>query len=207
MLKIWGRTNSVNVQKVLWCAAELGLEYERIDAGMAFGQNDEDWFLAMNPNGRIPVIDDDGFSLWESNTIVRYLAARYGDGDLYPDSAQIRADAERWMDWQLSVLNGPLTVIFWGLVRTPPEQRDAEAIQRGETDTNAALNLLDQHLANRSYVAGSQFTVGDIPVGAMVYRWFLLPEIERPEFSHLQMWHGRLCERDAFRAHVILPLS
>jgi glutathione S-transferase len=207
MLKIWGRTNSVNVQKALWCIGELGLAHERIDAGMQYGKNNEDGFLQMNPNGRVPVIDDDGFTLWESNTIVRYLSAKHSPGDLYPESLPVRADSERWMDWQLTVLSPPMTVAFWQLVRTPPERRDMQQARQGAQDAGTALVMLDRHLAGRDYVAGATLSMGDIPVGAMVYRWYALPDIERPELANLRAWYERLSERPAFQTHVMLPLT
>ena len=207
MLKIWGRTNSVNVQKVMWCVGELRLGHERIDAGMAFGKNNEDWFLALNPNGRVPLIDDEGFTLWESNSIVRYLAAKHDLGGLYPESLTERADAERWMDWLLTVLNGPMTVVFWNLVRTPEGQRDMAQVAQGVKESRAAFAMLDKQLSGRDYVLGEQLTMADIPVGAMTYRWYAMPEIERPDLPNLQAWYERLSQRPAFRQHVMLPLT
>jgi len=206
MLKIWGRTNSVNVQKAMWCIAELGLEHQRIDAGLQFGVNKEDWYLAMNPNGLVPVIDDDGFILWESNTIVRYLAAKHGSGSLCPDDLATRATAESWMDWQLTVLGQPMTAVFWNLIRTAPENRDMNAIAAGVKQANQVYAMLDQHLANRDYVCGDTFTIGDIPVGAMTYRWYAL-SVEHQDLPNLYAWYQRLCERPAFQQHVMLPLS
>jgi glutathione S-transferase len=207
MLKIWGRTNSVNVQKVLWCRAELGVPCERIDAGLQHGKNKEAWYLQLNPNGRVPLLQDGEFSLWESNSIVRYLSAKYGLGGLSPESLETRAHAERWMDWQLSTLVPPVTVVFWNLIRTPPEQRDTAAVARNIEEANRAVALLDGHLASQPFVAGGEFSMGDIPVGATVHRWLALPDIERPPLAAVRAWHGRLTQRPAFRAHVMLPLS
>ncbi len=207
MLTIWGRTNSVNVQKVLWCAAELGLPVARHDAGLAYGKNDEPWYLALNPNGRVPLLVDGDFSLWESNTIVRYLAAKHDFGGLYPASPEERALAERWMDWQLSTLARPLGIVFQGLVRTPPERRDRAAIAAAAAELPPAFAILDRHLEQRPYVAGDRFTVGDIPVGAFAHRWLSLEAIERPALPALERWHAALAERPAFREHVMLPLS
>ena len=207
MLTIFGRTNSVNVQKVLWCLAELGVPYERIDAGLAHGKNKEPWYLALNPNGLIPLLQDGAFTLWESNTIVRYLAAKHGFGGLYPASPEERALAERWMDWQLSTLVVPVSIVFQNLLRRPPEQRDAAAIARNTTEANRAVALLDAHLARQPYVAGDAFTIGDIPVGATTHRWLEIPGIERPAFPAVRAWRDRLAERAGFKAHVMLPLS
>ncbi len=206
MLKIYGRNNSSNVMKVMWTVEELGLPCEREDVGMAFGRNDEPWYLAMNPNRLVPAIDDEGFTLWESNTIVRYLAAKYGDGTLSPHDPQKRADSERWMDWQLTTLNGPIGVIFWGLVRTPPEKRDMAVIQKGIEDCAKVWSILDKHLATRKFVGGDTLTIGDIPVGVMVNRWFRI-DFERPPLPHLEAWFKRLCERPAYQKHILIPIT
>jgi glutathione S-transferase len=207
MLTIYGRTNSVNVQKVLWCLAELGVPYARIDAGLEHGKNDEPWYLALNPNGRVPLLQDGAFNLWESNTIVRYLASKHGEGTLCPASPEARALAERWMDWQLSTLIQPVSIVFQNLFRRPVEQRDAAAIARNTAEANRAVALLDAHLATQPYVAGETFTMGDIPVGAVAHRWLEIPDIERPPFAAVRAWRRRLAERAGFRTHVLLPLS
>jgi glutathione S-transferase len=206
MLKIWGRTSSVNVQKVLWCADEIGLEYQRIEAGGAFGVTREAAYLAMNPNAVVPTIDDDGFVLWESNTIVRYLAAKHSAGSLYPSDPRSRAEGERWMDWQLSTANGGMVTIFWGLIRTKPEERNSAAIEAARQSMCEVWSRLDRRLADRDYVGGDSFTMGDIPIGALVYRWFNLA-IERNDLPHLKAWYDRLTKRPAYRKHVMVVLS
>ncbi len=207
MLTIYGRTNSVNVQKVLWCLAELAVPYTRIDAGLEHGKNNEPWYLALNPNGRIPLLTDGAFTLWESNTIVRYLAGKHGLGAFCPASLETRALAERWMDWQLSTLIVPVSIVFQNLIRRPAAERDADAIARNLLEANRALALLDAHLAGHAYVAGDTFTMGDIPVGATAHRWLEIPGIERPPFEAVRAWRARLAERPAFRRHIQLPLS
>lgn len=207
MLTIYGRTNSVNVQKVLWCLAELDLPYTRIDAGLAYGKNDEPWYLELNPNGKVPLLQDGSFTLWESNTIVRYLSAKHAAGTLCPTSFEARALAERWMDWQLSTLIAPVTVVFQNLIRRPAAERDAAAIARNLREANRAMTLLDAHLQRHPYVAGDRFTMGDIPVGAVAHRWLEIPDLERPPLDAVRGWHARLAERAAFRTHVQLPLS
>ncbi|HLF10419.1 MAG TPA: glutathione S-transferase N-terminal domain-containing protein, partial [Gammaproteobacteria bacterium] len=162
MLTIWGRTNSVNVQKVMWCIAELGIPCARIDAGLTHGKNHEEWFLQLNPNGRVPLLQDGEFSLWESNSIVRYLSAKYDRGRLYPQSLEIRAHAEQWMDWQLSTLVRPVSIVFWNLIRLPESERDAEAVAKAAAEAQSALALLDRHLAAQRFVAGDHFSMGDI---------------------------------------------
>jgi len=205
MLRIWGRTNSVNVKKALWCAEELGLEYERIDAGMQFGVVDTPEYRRMNPMGRVPTIDDDGFVLWESHSIVRYLCAKHSAGNLWPTDLRLRAGAERWMDWAFS-FQAAMRDVFWGLIRTPPEKRDAKAIEAGCKQSAELAAMLDAHLAARPYVAGASFTMGDIPIGCEVQRWLRVP-IERASQPHLEAWFERLRERLPFRKIVDQPLT
>jgi glutathione S-transferase len=206
MLKIWGRNNSINVQKAMWTIGELGLAHERIDAGMQYGTVNEPWYRAMNPNGRVPTIDDDGFILWESNAVVRYLCARHGAGNLCPADARAHADADRWMDWCTSTVAPVMTPLFWGLIRTAPEKRDPRAIGEHAKSMAGLAAILDAHLARRPYMAGDSLSMGDIPIGCFIYRWYALP-LERAELPHLHAWYARLCARPAFREHVMLPLS
>jgi glutathione S-transferase len=202
MLKIWGRNTSVNVQKVMWAVGEFGLAHERMDVGGSFGKNNEAPYLAMNPNGLVPTLEEDGFVLWESNAIVRYLAAKYGAGTLEPADARARARANSWMDWQLTVAHPPLTPVFWGLVRTPPEKRDHAAIEAGKVKTIAAMKILDAQLATSPFVAGDTLSMGDIPVALMAYRFRrLVPE--RPPLEHLERWFAAIEQRPAFKEHVL----
>jgi glutathione S-transferase len=205
MLKIWGRTNSVNVKKALWCAEELGLQYQRIDAGLKFGVVDTPEYRRMNPNGLVPTIEDGDFVLWESHAIVRYLAARHGAGGLWPSDPRQRADADRWMDWAFT-FQAAFRPVFWGLIRTPPEKRDAAAIEDGRLKSGKLLDVLDAALAGRRYVAGESLTMGDIPIGCHVQLWMRLP-IDRPQHPHLAAWFARLLERPAYRKVVDIPLS
>jgi len=206
MLKIWGRVNSINVMKVLWCAGELGLDYERVDAGMSFGVVGEDWYGAMNPNRKVPTVDDGGVVLWESNTVVRYLAARYGAGGLWPEDPAQRARSEKWMDWQLSTLQEDMTYLFWGLVRKAPDKQDPQRQAEAAKRLGALWAMLDAELEGRDYVAGDRLTIGDIPVGCFAWRWSELP-VERPSLPNFEAWHRRLQGRPAFREHVMLPLT
>lgn len=205
MLKIWGRTNSVNVKKTLWAAEELGVKYERIEAGLQFGVNKTPEYLKMNPTGLVPTIDDGGFVLWESHTIVRYLAAKHGAGTLWPTDIKMRADAERWMDWAFTFQNA-MRPVFWGLIRTPAEKRDMKAIEDGRRKCIELLAIPEAGLAGKQYVAGNAFTMGDIPLGCEVQRWMRVP-IERPGFPNVQAWFERLCARPLFRKLVDLPLT
>lgn len=205
MLKLWGRTNSVNVKKALWCLEELGLPYERMDAGMQYGVVNTPEYRKMNPNGRVPTLEDDGFVLWESHSIVRYLCAKHSMGKLCPADLQVRADAERWMDWAFTFQNA-MRDVFWGLIRTPPEKRDAKAIAAGTKASHELAGILEGVLAGRACVAGEEFTMGDIPIGCEVQRYLRVP-IERPAWPHLEAWFERLRRRPPFAKHVDLPLT
>ena len=204
MLKIWGRVNSVNVKKALWCLEELGLKYERIDAGLQFGVVNTAEYRNMNPNGLVPTIDDDGFVLWESHSIVRYLSAKHGKGVLWPQDERTRAVANQWMDWAFT-FQGGVRDAFWNLIRTPAEKRDAKAIEASRAKSGQLAAILDAALDGKLYVAGS-FSMGDIPLGAEVQRWMRLP-MERPKLPHLEAWFERLCARPAFKKIVDIPLS
>ena len=205
-LRIWGRISSINVQKVVWTARELGLAFERIDAGGAFGGNRTPEYLRMNPNGKIPVIDDEGFVLWESNAIVRYLAARHGSGTLWPNDPHQRADADRWMDWHATELMPAMRNAFMQLVRTAPEQRSQPLVEASNVATEPLLAILDEHLAGRHYLCAQQFTVADIAVGASVHRWFGLPQPNLPR-PNVQGWYRRLMTRPAAAGVLTLPIT
>ena len=204
MIRIWGRTNSVNVKKVLWCLDELGLAYERTDAGLQYGVVNTPEYRKMNPNGLVPTMDEDGFILWESHSIVRYLADKYGKGVLRPMDLEPRSIANQWMDWAFS-FQGSVRDAFWNLIRTPPEKRDAAAIERSRVKSGEMAGILDAALASRMYVAGA-FSMGDIPIGCEVQRWIRLP-MEHPKLPNLEAWFERLCARPAFRKNVDIPLS
>jgi glutathione S-transferase len=206
MLIIWGRNNSVNVQKVLWCCEEMGVEYRRIDAGAAFGVVNTPDYRNLNPNGLVPTIDDGGFVLWESNAIVRYLAAKHAPGNLWPDDLRTRASADRWMDWQQTTFWPAIRPLFMGLIRTAPDKRDPRILEESRLKTAEVLGILDNHLVSRAYVAGDALTIGDIPLGCAVWRWMGMP-IERPELRNVQRWFDSLALRPAYKTIVMLPLS
>ena len=209
MIKIWGRNTSSNVQKAMWGVGELGLEHTRIDVGGAFGKNKESAYLAMNPNGLVPTLEEeDGFLLWESNSIVRYLAGKHDKtGVLEPKDAKQRAVASQWMDWQLSVLGPAITPAFWGLIRTPAEKRDMAAIKAAQEKTTSAMRMVEERLGKSQYLAGDAFSYGDIPVGVMTYRFRqLVPD--RPAMPNMERWFAALAKRKAFQDHVgSIPLS
>jgi glutathione S-transferase len=206
MLKIWGRASSVNVRKVLWCCEELGVPFERVDAGMSFGVVNTPEYRKLNPNGLVPTIEDDGLVLWESHAIVRYLAAKHGAGTLWPTDLRVRADADRWMDWAGSSFLPTFRPVFWGLVRTPAEQRDTKAIGEAAKKCGELAGYVDAALAGRPFIAGGQLTMGDIPLGCHLHLWLKLP-LERPAYANLAAWHKRLLERPAFDKWVNTKIS
>jgi len=205
MLKIWGNADSINVQKVLWCCEELALPYERIDAGRHYGVVNTAEFRRLNPNGLVPTIDDDGFVVWESGTVLRYLAAKHAAGSLWPDDVVARAEADRWIDWSNSTLWPAIVPIFRAFLRTPEHERDDNAVEAARRETLEALAVLDAHLEGRAFVGGERFTMGDIALGCAVWRWMTLP-IERDELPQVQRWFDALSKREAYRKVVMLPL-
>ena len=206
MLKILGRDTSSNVMKVLWACAELDLEFEREDIGGRYGGNDTSDFLRLNPNGLVPVIVDDGFINWESNSCVRYLAAKHDPGGLYPDNLQVRAVAERWMDWQVTTVSPTMIPVFRGMIRTAPENRDMDAIQASRTALSAKMSIINNVLAENTFMTGDTFTMGDIPLGIAAWRWFNMP-IEREEYPHLKRWVDALGERPGYQRHIMKPVT
>ncbi|MGH7082451.1 MAG: glutathione S-transferase family protein [Acetobacteraceae bacterium] len=208
MRKIWGRANSSNVMKVVWLLEELGLPYERLDVGGSFGKTDTAEYRAINPNGLVPTLqEDDGFVLWESNAILRYLCAAHAPGSaLWPTEVHARANVDRWMDWQQTALGPPIGVIFWGLVRTPPEKRDQAAIDVAIRNCTRIWGILEAELARHPYVGGAGFTLGDIPLGVHAHRWFTMA-FDRPLLPHLEMWYKRLRERAPYQAHIAVPVT
>ena len=206
MLKVWGRRNSINVQKVMWAIGELGLEHEHIPAGGTFGGLDTEEFGALNPNRRVPVIDDGGVIVWESHAIVRYLAAKYGAGTLWPADAGSRARADMWMDWTLADLQPAFIGVFWNLYRTPENKRNWDLIRKGVASSATLFRLLDRHLEGKAFLAGDTLTMGDIPAGAQLYRYFEL-EIDRPSLPNVEAWYTRLQQRAAYRAHIMVAFD
>jgi glutathione S-transferase len=208
MLKIWGRNTSSNVQKVIWALAEMKIPFERLDVGGAFGKTKDAFYLAMNPNSLVPVLEEeDGFTMWESNSICRYLAAKHQARVLEPADLKIRARAQMWMDWQLSVMGPAITPVFWGLIRTPPEKRDANAIAAGKEKTIVAVKMMEEQLGRTQYLASNEFSYGDIPVGIAIYRYMqLIPE--RPATPSLDRWYAAISSRPAFKEQIaVVPLS
>lgn len=206
MIQILGRPNSVNVQKVMWAAAEIGVSVNRHDIGGAFGGNDTSEYLSQNPNGRVPTLVDGDFVLWESNAIVRYLSENHGAAPWYPEASHDRALCGQWMDWYLTTLHAPMTVIFWQLIRTAPEDRDHAAIAAAIEEASPVWAILDKHLKNRLYILGDELTMGDVPLGCSAYRWHTM-DFTRPDLPNLKRWWDRLAERDAYKEHVMLPLT
>lgn len=207
MLKVWGRRSSFNVQKVMWLIGELGLATEHIPAGGSFGGLDDPAFLAMNPHGRVPVIDDEGIVVWESHAILRYLAARYGGSAIWPDDAGGRALLDRWMDWAQTTLQPDfLTGVFWGFYRTPDDHRNWPAIRENIARCARHVQLLDSALEGREFLGGDTLTLADVPAGTALYRYFEL-DIERPRAPRVEAWYRRLQERPAYLEHVMVPFG
>lgn len=202
MIRLWGRTTSSNVMKVLWLLDELGLGYERIDAGGAFGGTATPEYRAMHPLGLVPALDDDGFTLFESNVILRYLCNRHAPATkLYPTAAQPRAVVEAWMDFQQTALNAPQSAVFIGYVRTPPEKRDAAALADAVAKAGRIWQVIDARLTARDYIAEADLSLADIAFGPHAHRWFTMPIEDQPDTPHLRAWYDRLLQRPAFRAH------
>lgn len=206
MLKILGRKNSSNVQKVLWACAELGLKFAREDYGGPFGKTKDPDYLALNPNAVVPTLIDGDFALWESNAIVRYLGRQYGIGKIMPADVKGQAAIDQWMDWQQTSVQPGLVPLFWGLVRTKPEDRDQAAIRQGRDKLAAAMGILDRQLWDRAFVLGDTLSAADIPLGVAVYRWFELP-IEREDYPALKAWYARLLARPGYKDQVAVGLT
>jgi glutathione S-transferase len=206
MLKIWGRLSSVNVQKVVWCADEIGLAYERVEAGGAYGLTKTPEYLAMNPNSLVPVIEEDGFVLYESNAIVRYLAARDSPDGLWPNDLRKRADADRWMEWQSTTYTPAMRDAFWQLIRTPAEKRDATALGNSRKECERLSAILDAHLAKTRFLTDHGFTAADIVVGCAAHRWLHLPITREPR-PHLERWYNEIKSRPGARQVTSQPLT
>jgi glutathione S-transferase len=204
MITLWGRISSVNVQKVVFALEETGLPYRRLDAGRGYGVTDTPEYRAMNPNALVPVIEDEGFVLWESNAIVRYLASRAPRSGLLPDDPRVRADADRWMDWTSGTLLAGMGDAFHGIVRTPGS-RPPEAVAASVAATERGFSILEDRLADRPYLAGEAFTMGDVPAACAAHRWLNMP-VERAPRPNLERWYARIRERPASGAALPLPV-
>jgi len=208
MLKIWGRASSSNVMKLLWLCEELGIAFQRLDAGGSFGRTREPAYLAMNPNARIPTIEEpDGFSLWESNSICRYLVATRAPGHaMHPTEPRARARTERWMDWQLGHLNAPMTTIFFTHVRTPEEQRNWPATHAARDEAQALWDMVENSLGAAPYLGGEQPSLADIALGPQLHRWLALPITRAPQ-PRVVAWHAKLMARPGYARHIAVPMS
>jgi glutathione S-transferase len=208
MLTLWGRTNSSNVMKVLWTLDELGLAYERIDAGGPYGRTNEPEYRAMNPLGVVPTLVDNGFSVFESNVIIRYLCnAHAPNSPLYPAAAAPRATVESWMDFQQTALGRPQTVLFQGLIRTAPDQRDMTAIAAAVVEAGRIWGIIDARLAAQPFIVGEDLTLADIAFGPHVHRWLNMAFDGRPELPHLTAWYQRLLARPAYATHCAIAIT
>jgi glutathione S-transferase len=207
MLKVWGRRSSFNVQKVMWLVGELGLAHEHIPAGGSFGGLDAPEFRAMNPHGRVPVVQDGPVTVWESHAVLRYLAARYAPGSFWPEAPADRALIDGWMDWSQTALQPDfLNGVFWGYYRTPEAERDLPAIEKSLARCAEHFRLLDAMLRTQPFLTGDSLSLADIPAGTSLYRFYEL-DIERPELPHVEAWYRRLQMRPAYREHVMIPFE
>lgn len=205
MIKIWGWEGSSNVQKVLWCCDELEVEYQLEDHGWPYAGYKEDPYLGLNPNGLVPTIEDGEFVLWESNSVLRYLAEKYGNGKLTPSTPEMRALSDRWLDWQLTTMGPLMTPVYRALVRTAPENRKAELIRTSSAAAEDGWGILSRYLSQSDYVGGETFSIGDIPLGILAHRWFNLP-MEHQGLDAMKAWYDRLCQRPAYQTHIRKPL-
>ncbi|MGL4636349.1 MAG: glutathione S-transferase family protein [Beijerinckiaceae bacterium] len=206
MLTIYGRINSINVQKPVLACEELRLPYKRIDAGGAFGMVKSPEYMAMNPNSLVPVLVDGDVVLWESNAIVRYLGAKYGDGKIWPRDPVVRAHSDRWMDWQTTAFYPAYAAAFKGIVRTPPEQQNAAEIEASRKATEPMTAILDAALAGRSYLATDHPTIGDIALAPSVFRWLHMP-IARESRPNVEAWCARMAARPGYGNALVLPIT
>lgn len=206
MVRVLGRANSINVQKVMWTASEIGLDVERLDVGGAFGGNKEPGYLAKNPTGLVPTLEDGDFILWESNTIVRYMSEKYGSSPWWPVRIEDRAKANQWMDFFVANLHPQMTIIFWGLIRTPEAERDMNAINAAVEKASGFWKMVDDNLADNAFMTGTAPCFGDVPLGCAAYRWHNL-DIQRPDLPNLKRWYEKLAERVAFQENVMLPMT
>ena len=204
-LKIWGRMSSINVKKVVWTAQELGLDFERHEAGGVHGVVKTPAYVALNPNSQIPVMKDGDYVLWESNVITRYLCAKHSSGNLYPTALEERFDAERWMEWQQTSANPASRNGFWHLVRLPADQRDAALVAQSNAAVELLMAMLDAHLSTRSFMVGERFTMADIPLGCEVQRWFGMPQAREPR-PNIERWFASLAARPAAKGVLDLAL-
>jgi glutathione S-transferase len=208
MMTLWGRKSSINVQKVLWVLAELGLQegadFKQIDAGLHFGINKTPEYLKLNPNGLVPTLEDGSLVLWESNTIMRYLAKKFSSTGAFPDDLASQASSDKWMDWQISTLWPSLRIPFLGLTRVPEEERDYSAIKNAFQESNRLLSIFDGVLANHAFCSGSKFNLGDITIALCVKRWIMLADQypdktgPRTELIHIKRWYEMICANTQF---------
>ena len=207
MIKIFGRSTSSNVQKALWCAAEVGVDFvHEAEYGGDFGRVDETEYRALNPNGLVPTLIHDDFVLWESHSIIRYLGAVFGAGKLWPTDPKTRAASEKWMDWSLSALERAYFPAFYQLIRKSPEQRSQTAVDQAVKDATPLLGILNTALGDGPFVCGDQLTLGDIALAPTLHRWYNL-DIPRPDTPNVRAWYDTALQRPAFGKYVAIELA
>ena len=207
MLTIWGRKSSYNVQKVMWLVAELGAPFMHIELGGDFGGLDTPEFLAMNPHGRVPVLKDGDVIVWESQSILRYLAATYGSPQFWADGPAMRSHSDRWLDWNATTLQPDfLTGVFWGWYRTPTEARNTKAVEAKFAACSCHMQLLDKVIGDKPFLLGDRLSLADIAIGTAFHRYFNM-DIPRPDVPRVVAWHTRLQQRSGYRSHVMIPFT
>lgn len=207
MLVLWGRPTSSNVKKVLWTLEEIGLDYQYVKAGGAYGGLHTPEFLALNPNGLVPTIKDGELVLWESNTIVRYLAARYGKGVLWIEDCGKRAAAEKWMDWTMGTLFEPYKDFLMHTIRLAPDERDPQKVTASVAEFEKGLKVLDYGLKKQPYLSGDSLGIGDIVAGVFIYYYYTMDLPRTKTFSNIETWYKKLQTRPGYIKHVMTPIS
>ena len=206
-LHIWGRLNSINVQKVLWLCEDLKIPFERTDAGMQYGVNKTQSYLQLNPNGLVPVIKDNELVLWESHAILRYLSKKHDVADiLYPKSADQSAKIDQWLDWYNTTAWTVMRPLFWGFIRTKLEERNLQELEKTRVQMSSILKILDYQLKSTPWVTGDHFTIADLPLALIAFRWFNLP-IEREDYQHLSRWFKQIELRPGYIKYASAPLT
>jgi glutathione S-transferase len=207
MLTVYGRKSSFNVQKVMWLVGELGLTHRPVELGGSYGGLDTPEFRAMNPHGRVPVVDDEGTIVWESHAILRYLAASYGRGRFWSDDAAQRSLSDRWIDWSQTTLQPDFLIgVFWGYYRTPASERNVAAVDEKVRRCGQHFRLIDSMLAGRQFLLGQHLSLADIPIGTTLYRYFNI-DIARPDLPNVERWYSALQAHPAYRTHVMVPFE
>ena len=205
MLNLYGRETSINVQKVAWALGELGVPFEWVGRDGQVGNIGVEKYEDLNAAQRVPTLVDNELVLNQSNSIIRYLASEYR-GELWLKDPGERAQADQWMEWQSTDLWVDMTPTFWGLIRTPKNERNMLVINHHIKNLATHFEILDNHLANKDFIIGKHLSMGDISIGTGIYRYMSLP-IKLPHYPNIENWYARLQDREAYRDYVMIPIS